>query len=150
MTPLPHLLSALTGAMRLDGLLSAAGPSAAARRTARLFDQISGQVSMGKAQGGPQDGAEVGLARPRVEGAEGPGGRAHPHRHFGDLCPGRQSQPLAQSRMGTQGDQEPDHVPPPDLGPLVLETQIPSPAQGQIPGTTCLPQQGSRLVGDCS
>lgn len=105
---------------------------------------------MGKAQGGPQDGAEVGLARPRVEGAEGPGGRAHPHRHFGDLCPGRQSQPLAQSRMGTQGDQEPDHVPPPDLGPLVLETQIPSPAQGQIPGTTCLPQQGSRLVGDCS
>lgn len=29
------------------------------------------------------------------------GSRAHPRRHFGDLCPGRQSQPLAQSRRGT-------------------------------------------------
>lgn len=115
-----------------------------------MFGQISRQVSMGKAQGGPRDGAEASLARPRGEGAEGPGGRAHPHRHFGDLCPGRQSQPLAQRRMGTQGDQEPDHMPPPRLGPLVLETQTPSPAQGQIPGTSCSPQQGSQLVGDCS
>lgn len=41
-------------------------------------------------------------------------------------------------------------MPPPHLGPLVLETQTASPAQGQIPGTTCLPQQGSQLVGDCS
>lgn len=108
MTTPTRLLSALAGAMGLDGLLSAA-----ARRTARLFGQIRGQVFMGIAQGGPQDGAEVGLVRPRVEGAEGPGGRAHPHRHFGDLCPGRQSQLLAPSRVGTQEDQEPDTCPHP-------------------------------------
>lgn len=29
--------------------------------------------------------AEVGLARPRAEDAERLGGRAGPHRHFGDL-----------------------------------------------------------------
>lgn len=58
-----------------------------------MFGQISRQVSMGKAQGGPRDGTEAGLARPRIEGAEGPGGRAHPHRHFGDLCPGGRVSP---------------------------------------------------------
>lgn len=83
-------------------------------------------------------------------GCRGPGRQGPPSQALWRLVSWRQSQPLAQSRMGTQGDQEPDHMPPPHLGPLVLETQTASPAQGQIPGTTCLPQQGSQLVGDCS
>lgn len=131
--PHPNWPQPSPGAMWLDGL-----PPAAAKRTTRLFGQISGQVSVGEARGGPWDGAEVGLPRPRVEGAKGPGSRAHPHRHFGDLCPGRQSQRLAQSTRGHRGTRS---LP-------TWETQTPSPAQGQIPEATCLPQQGSQLVGD--
>nr|KAF6382689.1 hypothetical protein mPipKuh1_009033 [Pipistrellus kuhlii] len=48
---------------------------------------------MGDAQGGPWAGL-------RGEGAEGPGSRAHPHRHFGDLCPGRQSAPSSEQEGG--------------------------------------------------
>lgn len=69
----------------------------------------------------------------RVEGAEGPGGRAHPHRHFGDLCPGRQSQPLAQSRRGMQEDQELDHMFPPYLGLWSWETQTPPQPKAKFP-----------------
>ena len=44
------------------------------------------------------------------------------------------SQPLAQGRRGLRGDQEPDHVLPPHL--WSWEIQAPSPARGQIPGTS--------------
>lgn len=132
MAPHPNWPQPSPGAMWLDGL-----PPAAAKRTTRLFGQISGQVSVGEARGGPWDGAEVGLPRPRVEGAKGPGSRAHPHRHFGDLCPGRQSQRLAQSTRGTQGNQEPPHLGDPN--------PLPSPrpnSRSHLPSSARLPASG--------
>nr|KAF6382690.1 hypothetical protein mPipKuh1_009033 [Pipistrellus kuhlii] len=62
---------------------------------------------MGDAQGGPWAGL-------RGEGAEGPGSRAHPHRHFGDLCPGRQSAPSSEQEggAGRPGARPPAPSPP--------------------------------------
>lgn len=137
--PAPALSSWL-GAMRLDRRLPATGPSSSTQENHQVVWPMSESVSTGRApgRGGPQGRTEVGLARPvgggRVQ--EAPGGRAHPCRHFGDLCPGRQSQPLAQSRMGTQGDQEPGHMPLPAPGLWSWETQAPSLAWGRIPGTS--------------
>lgn len=47
---------------------------------------------------------EVGLTRPS-QGTQRAWAEAHPHRHFGDMCPGRQRQLLAQSRKEIHGDQ---------------------------------------------
>lgn len=70
-------------------------------RTAKLLDQLCPQR-------GPRVGRpEVGLIRPgqsKAGDTEGLGG-ARPHRHFGDACPGRQRQLLAQSRKEIGEDQ---------------------------------------------
>lgn len=54
---------------------------------------------------------EVGLIRPgqsKAGDTEGLGG-ARPHRHFGDACPGRQRQLLAQSRKEIRDDGDNPH-----------------------------------------
>lgn len=84
--PAPPALSSRPGAVCLAGLLQEPSACLASERAG-----VHGE--------GPRAGPRWAW-RGRGEGAGGPGDRAHPRRHFGDLCPGRQSQPLAQSRRG--------------------------------------------------
>lgn len=119
----------------LDGLLLTAGLSSHSREAHRLVWPRSGQVST---EEGPRAGPRW-AQRGHREGAGGPGARAHPRRHFGDLCPGRQSQPRAQSRRGYReaGSQAAHPSPPRPCG---------SAAWGHIPGTS-LPSSARLLAG---
>lgn len=59
---------------------------------------------------------EVGLARPG-QGTQRAWAEAYPHRHFGNVCPGRQRQLLAQSRKGIHRNQGQSHSSLPSLQP---------------------------------
>lgn len=127
----PHLLSALSpGQVVWMGCFQLQVHPAAAR-TAKLFGQIRGQGVNG---GGPRvglRGAQRGR-RERVQRARAAGPTL-----TGTLetCVLGGSQPLAQSRKGMQGGQEPDHLLPPHPGPLVLGDPCPLPSP-RIPGTS--------------
>lgn len=84
--PQPRLSSALSQGQCLDGLFLLQ-PAETSGCLAKCMGTGPRKVPK-KAQGG----AEVGLVRPKGEECRGPRRQAHPHRHFGDLCPGRQSQ----------------------------------------------------------
>lgn len=92
------------------------------------------KVSMGEAQGGPGVGLR-GARRGRRERVQR--ARAAGPTLTGTLetCVLGGSQPLAQSRKGRQGGQEPDHLLPPHPGPLVLGDPCPLPSP-RIPGTS--------------
>ena len=113
--PQPRLSSALSQGQCLDGLLLAA-----ARRNTRLSGQMHGHRSTGRSPRRPRGGAEVGLVRPKGEGAEGPGARPTLTGTLETCVLGGRVNPLAQNKRRMQGDQEPHHMPPPHQEPLVL------------------------------
>lgn len=99
--------------------------SAAASRNIRLSGQMHGHRSTGRSPRRPRGGAEVGLVRPKGEGAEGPGARPTLTGTLETCVLGGRVDPLAQSKKRMEGDQEPHHMPPSHQELLVLGDPCP-------------------------